>query len=123
MATEKKSRARINPKHADSVRERIKIKQLVNRLHDAAMGDIELTPGQVKAIEVLLNKSLPNLSHVEQHNTGELQSYLVVAPAPLEADQWSRVANPTDTQPETQKQLSPPRPQTKAPNGEVPSKQ
>lgn len=51
-------------KHDDFTRERIKTTQLVNRLEKHALGEIEMEPTQVRAIEVLLRKSLPDLSAV-----------------------------------------------------------
>jgi hypothetical protein len=51
-------------KHDDFTRERIKTTQLVNRLEKHALGEIAMEPTQVRAIEVLLRKSLPDLSAV-----------------------------------------------------------
>ncbi len=58
--------ARIRKQHQDEVRERIKVSQLVNVLTDQALGKAkkELTPSRLKAIEILLRKSLPDLSSV-----------------------------------------------------------
>jgi flagellar biosynthesis/type III secretory pathway M-ring protein FliF/YscJ len=56
--------ARLNKRHQDFVREKIKASQLVNRLTDHAFGEIELSTSQIRAIEILLNKSVPNLSNV-----------------------------------------------------------
>ena len=46
------------------VRERIKTSMLLNRLTDHALGKVELSSTQVKAIEILLRKTLPDLSQV-----------------------------------------------------------
>jgi hypothetical protein len=62
--------ARLNKRHSDEVRARIQASLLVNRLHDCAMGDLELTAIQVKAIEALLDRSVPKLSQI-QHVGGE----------------------------------------------------
>lgn len=51
--------------HPDEVREKIKASQLCNRLHAHAFGEIELTATQVKSIEILLRKSMPDLSAAE----------------------------------------------------------
>ena len=64
--------ARLNLKHADDVRLKIQTSQLVNRLQDFAFGKPdpktgkpqELDPVRLKAIEILLRKSLPDLSSV-----------------------------------------------------------
>ncbi len=57
--------ARLNARHQDFVRDKIKTSQLINRLQDQADGTVELSPMQMKAIEILLKKSLPDLSAVE----------------------------------------------------------
>lgn len=57
--------ARIRKHHQDEVRARIQASQLVNRLTDHALGDIELSATQIRAIEILLKKSIPDLSSVE----------------------------------------------------------
>lgn len=51
-------------KHDDFTRERIKTTQLVNRLEKHALGEISMEPTQVRAVEILLRKSLPDLSAV-----------------------------------------------------------
>ena len=51
--------------HDEFTRDRIKTTQLVNRLEKHALGEITMEPTQVRAIEVLLRKSLPDLSNVQ----------------------------------------------------------
>lgn len=51
--------------HPADVRKKIQASQLINRLHDHAFGKIDLTPAQVRSIEVLLKKAIPDLSSVE----------------------------------------------------------
>ncbi len=55
---------RINLSHDDRTRAKIQTSQLVNRLQSFANGKVELTRDQIKAIEVLLKKALPDLSTV-----------------------------------------------------------
>lgn len=59
--------ARLRKMHQDDVRTKIQTSQLLNRLTDHALGQnkVELSPTQVRAIEVLLKKTLPDLSNVE----------------------------------------------------------
>lgn len=57
--------ARIRKHHQDEVRARIQTSQLVNRLTDHALGDTELSATQIRAIEILLKKSIPDLSAIE----------------------------------------------------------
>lgn len=59
MATRK------NLSHDQRTREKIRTSQLVNRLESSVFGDVELTREQLKAIEILLKKSLPDLSSVQ----------------------------------------------------------
>lgn len=62
--------ARIRKQHQDEVRTRIQVSQLINVLEQQALSDsVTLSPQRLKAIELLLRKSLPDLSSVEV--TGE----------------------------------------------------
>ena len=45
-------------------REKIKTSQLVNRLMKIAMGEVQVDPVQLRAIEIALRKTLPDLSTV-----------------------------------------------------------
>jgi hypothetical protein len=54
----------MNKLHQDDVRKKIQASQLLNRLTDHAFGEVELSQSQIKAIEILLRKSLPDLSAV-----------------------------------------------------------
>jgi hypothetical protein len=51
--------------HPDYVREKIRANQLINRLHKCAFGEISLTTTQLRAIEILLRKSIPDLAAAE----------------------------------------------------------
>lgn len=62
--------ARIRKHHQDEVRSRIQVSQLINVLEKQALGQGEdLSQPRLKAIELLLRKSLPDLSSIEL--TGE----------------------------------------------------
>lgn len=58
---------RLRAKHQDEIRTKIQTSQLINRLENYALGDDEneLSTGRLKAIEILLKKSLPDLSATE----------------------------------------------------------
>lgn len=56
---------KLRPFHTDEIRAKIQASQLINRLTDHALGKVDLSPTQVKAIEVLLKKSVPDLSAVQ----------------------------------------------------------
>lgn len=57
--------ARMRKTHQDDVRTKIQTSQLVNRLTDHALGKVELTATQVQAINILIKKTLPDLTSVE----------------------------------------------------------
>jgi len=48
----------------EEAREKIKTTQLINRLQDHALGAVEMSSTQVRAVEVLLKKRVPDLSAV-----------------------------------------------------------
>lgn len=50
--------------HDENTRAKIQTTQLINRLTSHALGEIELSSTQVKAIEILIRKTLPDLSAV-----------------------------------------------------------
>lgn len=54
----------------DVVRQRIQTAQLINRLQGCALGEIDMTPAQLKSAEILLRKALPDLQSIE--HTGEV---------------------------------------------------
>jgi hypothetical protein len=60
--------ARIRQEHQESVISKIKTSQLINRLQNHIDGKIELEQTQIKAIEMLLARTMPTLSAVEQTN-------------------------------------------------------
>lgn len=56
---------RITLTQSEDTRKKIQTSQLINRLSKHAFGEVELLPTQIKAIEILLKKSLPDLSAIE----------------------------------------------------------
>jgi hypothetical protein len=75
--------------HRDYVREKIRTSQLINRLQKFAFGEIELTMTQVRAIEILLRKSIPDLAAVEIKSE-QTHRYVVEVPPLLDRDEWQR---------------------------------
>lgn len=58
--------ARLRPRHQDEVRLKIQASQLINVLQNHALGlTEELSASRLKAIEILLRKSMPDLSQVD----------------------------------------------------------
>ena len=58
---------RLRKRHQEEIRTKIQTSQLVNVLQNHALGvdTVEITPTRMKAIELLLKKSLPDLSSTE----------------------------------------------------------
>lgn len=54
--------ARINTRHQDMVREKIRASQLINRLEGHVFGEVDMQASQVTAALGLLKKCLPDLS-------------------------------------------------------------
>src|SRR4051794_37218595 len=81
-----KMAARIRKMHDDETRRRIRVAQLLNRLQECALGKIELQPIQVRSIEILLRKTLPDLSAVEATIDGGMSH--VISGEPLTVDEF-----------------------------------
>ena len=55
----------INKLHQEDVRKKIQVSQLLNVLQNHALGvDEELSPTRMKAIEILLRKSMPDMASI-----------------------------------------------------------
>jgi hypothetical protein len=63
------------------VRDRIKTSMLIRRLTDHVVGKVEVSPTQLKAIEILLKKSLPDLSSVDTTLHGDPLAPIVLTQA------------------------------------------
>lgn len=76
---------RIRKHHQDEVRARIQVSQIINVLEKQALGDgADLSASRLKAIEILLRKSLPDLSSIELTGA-DGGAIRIVASAPDEA--------------------------------------
>jgi hypothetical protein len=56
--------------HTEETRQKIQTSQLINRLTSHAFGEVELSTTQVKAIDILLKKALPDLQSISAEITG-----------------------------------------------------
>lgn len=63
--------ARLRTKHQDEVRAKIQASVLIGLLESHAMGEIELSASRIRAIELLLKKSIPDLQSVELTGNSE----------------------------------------------------
>ena len=70
--------ARLRARHQDEIRTKIQASQLINVLQNHALGtDVtEMTATRMKAIELLLKKSVPDLSSIEL--TGDADAPLMI---------------------------------------------
>ena len=77
-------------RHDDETRAKIQASQLVNRLQDHVLGKIELSPTQVRSAEILLKKTIPDLSSSE-NKTEVVHRYVARLPqkAP-DAQAWQK---------------------------------
>ena len=75
--------------HPDYVREKIRASQLLNRLQKCAFGEISLTITQLRAIEILLRKSIPDLAAAETQNE-QTHRYVVELPPVLTKLEWQQ---------------------------------
>jgi hypothetical protein len=70
--------ARLDPKCDERTRGKIKTIQLVNLLQQHAFGDAQIDPCRQKSIEILLRKTLPDLSQTEL--VGSVATYVARLP-------------------------------------------
>jgi hypothetical protein len=73
--------------HPDYVREKIRASQLINRLQKCAFGEISLTVTQLRAIEILLRKCIPDLAAAET-KSDVTHRYVAQLPPVLDKEAW-----------------------------------
>ena len=75
---------------SDATRAKIQVTQLINRLQANANGELpkEMTPGQVRSAQILLNKALPDLTLVTYY--GEMSKHYAVSAEPMSENEWER---------------------------------
>lgn len=61
----RKSKGTMDKPWSDMTRQKIQASMLINRLTDHVTGKVDLSATQIRAAEILLNKSLPNLTSVD----------------------------------------------------------
>lgn len=80
--------ARMRRPHQEDVKAKIKTTLLLGRLHQHAMGELELSSTQVKSIEILINKTLSDAPKQVEMDT-EIRDY-TVSGEPKTADEWNK---------------------------------
>jgi len=81
--------ARLNRLHSEEIRTKIQASQLINVLQDHALtGEGDMSPTRMKAIEILLRKSVPDLSAVTISGDGDnpLQTVTRIEIVPMRKD-------------------------------------
>lgn len=74
----------------EEARGKIQTTQLINRLQNHALGTIEMSPTQVRAVEILLKKKLPDLVSAE-NKTEVTHNYVARIPAlSKDMDSWQQ---------------------------------
>ena len=64
---------RLNKRQADSARKLIRVQRIIQEFDKHFMGEREMSNTQVRAGDILLNKSIPNLqASAEANEQGEL---------------------------------------------------
>lgn len=79
---------RLNKRTATQSRDAIKTTQLIKRVQKHAHGEVEMTATQLRAAEILLNKTLPNLKQSDDSLVvdGEIDLIAVTFPDGSESD-------------------------------------
>lgn len=77
------------PKSDDSIRSKIEVLTIVERLTQFVKGEIEMTSPQVSAALGLLKKALPDLASVE-HGGEIAQTLHTISSEPMSEEEWER---------------------------------
>jgi hypothetical protein len=92
--------------NTDEVRQKIRAGHLVRRMQHHIDGKIELSMAQVRAIDILLRKIIPDL--VQNNVTAEIEhKYVVEVPPLLTKDEWSKKYRPPQLPPPPTLELDP----------------
>jgi hypothetical protein len=84
----------------EACRAKIKTTQIINRLQAHLEGKLELSATQVRCAEIMLNKSLANLTATEL--TGDVASFVMRLPEPaVDTATWERTNSVASSLPNT----------------------
>ena len=80
----------------EACREKIRTSVIISRLQRHIAGKLDMSPTQVRCAEILLNKSLANLTATEI--TGDVASFVMRLPEPAaDVDTWQRTNSVADS--------------------------
>lgn len=74
--------------HDQKTRDKIQTSQLINRLTDHIFNKVELSASQVRSIEVLLRKTLPDLQQVTLESGENPIQFAQVGFEPMGESEW-----------------------------------
>jgi hypothetical protein len=75
--------------HSERARENIRVSVIIKRLHDHLEGKLEMSASQVRAAEILLRKTVPDLSVIDGNLSVEKIENVVYLPRPdTDATTW-----------------------------------
>ena len=75
--------------HSEVTRERIRAAVIIDRFQKHFMGELDLTPTQIRVGEILLRKVIPDLTHTDLSATFT-RRYVVEVPAQLSDEEWEK---------------------------------
>jgi hypothetical protein len=75
--------------HSEVTRERIRAGVIIDRFQKHFMGELDLTPTQIRVGEVLLRKVIPDLTHTDLRATFT-RRYVVEVPPQLSDEEWEK---------------------------------
>lgn len=61
--------ARLRKTHQEDVKKKIQVSYIINRLQDNLKGKIELTNGQIRSAQILLDKTISNAAQLVESKT------------------------------------------------------
>ena len=80
-------------RHDDETRRRIQTSQLINRLENHVLNATDMSSTQLRAAEILLRKSLPDVSAVELSGDDAGPMKMVI--------EWAKSGSGSDTNPDS----------------------
>ena len=80
--------ARNKATHDYKTRQKIQISQLINSLTNHVLGKSEMSSTQVRAAEILLKKTLPDLQQTTIEGGDNPVNFAVIDSNPLSTEQW-----------------------------------
>ena len=83
-----RSKPRLSPKVQEETRAKIDTTTIVNKLINHVKGDLKLEASQIRAAEILLKKTLPDLSATELSQDPDRPINPTISDKPMDKDEW-----------------------------------